>query len=350
MSSSDIAACRKLLRGGSRTFYMASFLLPRSVRESASALYAFCRLADDAVDVEGGSLAAIAELRGRLDLAYSGRPLSRPIDRAFAETISRYGIPRELPEGLITGLEWDAVSRRYDTLEDLEAYAVRVAGTVGAMMALLMGTTSPELIARACDLGVAMQLTNIARDVGEDARMGRLYLPASWLNEAGIDTEAWLAKPSFSPELECVIARLLETADTFYERADPAIHQLPISCRPGIRAARLLYAEIGHELRRTGFDSVSSRAVVPTRRKLELCGTALGALQSRPKYLSSGNVREARFIVEAVASAAFDGGAARLPSWWDIRGRTLRLLDILEQIERRDLAARHSEAPSELIA
>lgn len=135
-----------------------------------------CRLADDAVDVEGGSLAAIAELRGLLDLAYSGRPLSRPIDRAFAETISRYGIPRELPEGLITGLEWDAVSRRYDTLEDLEAYAVRVAGTVGAMMALLMGTTSPELIARACDLGVAMQLTNIARDVGEDARMGRLYL------------------------------------------------------------------------------------------------------------------------------------------------------------------------------
>lgn len=130
--------------------------------------------------------------------------------------------------------------------------------------------------------------------------------------------------------------------------------RLFISCRyrlrPGIRAARLLYAEIGHELRRTGFDSVSSRAVVPTRRKLELCGTALGALQSRPKYLSSGNVREARFIVEAVASAAFDGGAARLPSWWDIRGRTLRLLDILEQIERRDLAARHSEAPSELIA
>ena len=89
--------------------------------------------------------------------------------------------------------------RRYETLQDLDAYAARVAGSVGAMMTLVMGQRAPEIVARACDLGVAMQLTNIARDVGEDARAGRLYLPLQWLREAGIDPDAWLAKPVFTP-------------------------------------------------------------------------------------------------------------------------------------------------------
>jgi phytoene synthase len=350
MSTSDTAACRTLLRNGSRTFYMASFLLPSRVRTSASALYAFCRLADDAVDVEGGSLAAIAELRRRLDLTYEGRPLSKPIDRAFAETVHRYAIPRELPEGLITGLEWDAVSRRYDTLEDLKAYAIRVAGTVGAMMALLMRASSPDLVSRACDLGVAMQLTNIARDVGEDARMGRLYLPSSWMRDAGIDPDEWLAQPVFSRELQSVISRLLDTADTFYERADPAIAELPITCRPGIRAARLLYAEIGNELRRNGFDSVSVRATVSTQRKLELCWTALAQLQSKTRTVPSGHIREAKFVVDAVARRQLATGYNISPSWWDLHGRALRLIDIFEQIERRERADRRSLAEKELIA
>ena len=211
----DLAACRALLRDGSHTFYVASFLLPRSVREPASALYAFCRLADDSVDVEGKKLTAIRMLRERLDLAYAGNPSANPVDRAFAHTIERFGIPRDLPEGLIAGLEWDAVGRRYNNIADLQAYAVRVAGTVGAMMAMLMHASSPEHVARACDLGIAMQLTNIARDVGEDARAGRLYLPLSWLHEAGIDADEWLAKPLFSEKLGEVISRLLDTADEF---------------------------------------------------------------------------------------------------------------------------------------
>ncbi|MEW5323935.1 squalene/phytoene synthase family protein, partial [Geobacillus thermoleovorans] len=87
------------------------------------------------------------------------------------------------------------------------------------------------LVARACDLGVAMQLTNIARDVGEDARMGRIYLPATWLREAGIDPVRWLENPTFSPGLQTVVSRLLHTADTFYARSDPAIAALPMTCR-----------------------------------------------------------------------------------------------------------------------
>ncbi|WP_159197133.1 phytoene/squalene synthase family protein, partial [Escherichia coli] len=101
----------------------------------------------------------------------------------------------------------------------LTAYAARVAGAVGAMMTLIMGRRAPEIVARACDLGVAMQFTNIARDVGEDARAGRLYLPQSWLREAGIDPNTWLQTPSFTPEIAAIVQRLLDAADIFYSRA-----------------------------------------------------------------------------------------------------------------------------------
>ena len=168
----------------------------------------------------------------------------------FADVVTKFCIPRELPEALLEGLAWDAEARRYETLQDLTAYAARVAGAVGAMMTLVMGQRSPEIVARACDLGVAMQFTNIARDVGEDARAGRLYLPLSWLREAGIDPDAWLATPSFTPEIAAIVQRLLDAADAFYARATLGIASLPIGCRPGIYAARALYAEIGRELER----------------------------------------------------------------------------------------------------
>jgi 15-cis-phytoene synthase len=134
-------------------------------------------------------------------IAYRGTPLPLPADRAFAETVARFDIPRAIPAALLEGLAWDAESRRYATLADLHAYAARVAGTVGVMMALVMGVREPAALARACDLGAAMQLTNIARDIGEDARAGRLYLPLEWLAEAGIDADAFLADPRFTPAL-----------------------------------------------------------------------------------------------------------------------------------------------------
>src|SRR5215470_11634502 len=212
MQQSDLSACRALLRGGSRTFFAASHVLPRRVSDPATALYAFCRLADDAVDLHGGKLAALARLRDRLDQAYAGRPAPMAADRAFADVVASFAIPRALPEALLQGLEWDAYGRRYETIGDLRAYAARVAGAVGAMMSLVMGARAPEVIARACDLGVAMQLTNVARDVGEDARAGRLYLPLTWMRDAGIDPDAWLARPEFDVRLAAVVRRLLDHA------------------------------------------------------------------------------------------------------------------------------------------
>jgi phytoene synthase len=147
------------------------------VRDSATALYAFCRLADDAIDEgdteTGARTRALATLAQRLDAAYTGRPHDDPADRAFAQIVAQHHIPRAVPEALLEGFAWDLQGRRYETLADLHDYAARVAGTVGVMMAMLMGVRAPAALARACDLGIAMQLTNIARDVGEDARAGR---------------------------------------------------------------------------------------------------------------------------------------------------------------------------------
>ena len=128
----------------------------------------------------------------------------------MADLMRRYAIPAALPEALLEGLAWDAEGRSYETIDELFDYAARVAGAVGVMMALIMDVRSPQALARACDLGVAMQLTNIARDVGEDARLGRIYLPRQWLREAGIDADAWLSGPNLDERLRPIVARLLE--------------------------------------------------------------------------------------------------------------------------------------------
>ena len=323
-----------MLRGGSRTFFAASLILPRRVREPATALYAFCRLADDAVDIEGGRLAVLTRLNERLSRAYQGRPLPLAVDRAFADTVARFGIPRSLPEGLLEGLAWDAVGRRYETLSDLRAYAARVAGTVGAMMAVLMGARWPEAIARACDLGVAMQLTNIARDVGEDARAGRLYLPLAWLRDAGIDPQAWLVRPTFSPALGATIQRLLQEADALYLRSGAGIAHLPLTCRPGIRLARTLYADIGREIERRGGDSVSHRAKVSTGRKFALAAQTLVAMAlPQPRELAPV-LEEAQFLVDAVAADVLPQPVS--PAW-RLSRKLIWLIDLFERLERREL-------------
>ncbi len=273
VTSADLAACGAAIRAGSKTFFAASLLLPRRVRTPALALYAFCRLADDAVD-NGGQVVSLARLRERLAGIYAGCPADHPADRALTDVVAEHEIPRELPEALLEGFQWDLEGRRYADGEQLNAYAARVAGAVGEMMAHLMDARCVDALARARDLGIAMQLTNIARDVGEDARAGRLYLPADWLREAGIEPQEWLACPVFSCQIRSVIERLLTAAEVLYERADLGIRLLPRDCRPGIAAARHLYAEIGHQLLRKGCDSVSHRTVVPAARKIWIVASA----------------------------------------------------------------------------
>ena len=304
-SESDLLACRALLKGGSRSFHAASKLLPASLYEPAGALYAFCRLADDEIDLAlpGTQRSALARLTDRLDRAYQGRPLAHPVDRAFADVVHRHGMPRALPEALLEGFAWDSQGRRYETLSDVVAYGARVAGAVGAMMSVLMDRRDPQTIARACDLGVAMQLSNIARDVGEDARAGRLYLPMEWLRAAGITPEAFLANPQFSPQLGQVVTHLLDVAQDPYVRADAGIAALPIACRPGIFTARRLYADIGGEVLRRGGNSIDSRAVVSGRRKLVLLAQSVVLAMIPRAANAAAPLAETKFLVDAVANA-----------------------------------------------
>jgi len=278
ITGADLAACRGRLRTGSRSFALAARLLPGTLADAATGLYAFCRVADDAIDDARDAAerrAALAMLQRRLDQACAGRPADHPEDRALAALMAVYGIPRALPGALLEGFAWDAEGRTYDTLAELEAYAVRVAGSVGMMLCLLMGQRSPAQLAHACDLGVAMQLTNVARDIGEDARRGRLYLPADWLRAQGVAPAEWLHRPRHDARLAAVVERLLARAETLYRSADAGVAELPWRCRPGIRAARLIYADIGRALAARGFDAVGGRAVVGAGRKARLLAGAL---------------------------------------------------------------------------
>lgn len=331
VQANDIEQCRALLRGGSRTFYSASMVLPRRIRDPATALYAFCRLADDGVDEGAQPAEALLALRQRLNKVYEAQALTDPIDRAFAGVVDRFAIPRELPEAMIEGFEWDAAGRRYRTLSDVYAYSARVAGTVGSMMALIMGARAPDVLARACDLGIAMQLTNIARDVGEDARAGRLYLPLDWLQQAGIDPERWLARPQFNDAIAAVVQRLLDVADQLYARAATGIAWLPATCRPGMHAARLLYAEIGREVERIGLNSVAQRAHVAPWRKLALVLQALMVATAPRRQLSAMALEEVRFLLDAAASCAAQTSEEASDN------RMIRMLELFERLERRQL-------------
>lgn len=299
----DIETCKRLIREGSRSFYTASLLLPRVVREQACALYAFCRLSDDAVDGPEARSDAVARLLDRLDAIYAGAPRDIAADRALARVVSDTGLPQALPAALLEGLAWDAAGRRFASLEDLHAYAARVASAVGAMMTVMMGVRDPDTLARACDLGAAMQLTNIARDVGEDARNGRIYLPLDWCREEGLVVDEFLAAPRFDHRVARVVERLLCEADRLYDRALDGIAGLPGTCRPAIHAARLIYREIGRVIRSQGCDSVSSRAVVPDREKMALVVRALGLAAVTPRGPAAPVLPPMRFLVEAVPAA-----------------------------------------------
>jgi phytoene synthase len=202
---------------------------------------------------------------------------------------------------------------------------------------LLMGVRSADGLARACDLGVAMQLSNIARDVGEDARMGRLYLPRQWLREAGLDPDAWLENPVFTDALGSVIARLLAAADALYHRVDAGVAQLPLSCRPGINAARFLYADIGHEVARRGLNSVNQRAVVPGSRKLWLLARSVVVLAPRSALPAPPALLATQFLVDAAVQTGSRADTdAHVPPWWNLPGRVVWVITLFERMGQRE--------------
>lgn len=244
------------------------------MRDPVAAFYAFCRVSDDAVDESAAPIEAHAALVARLDAIYRDHPDDHAVDRALAWLVRDHAFPRAPMDALLEGYLWDTTDRRYETLSDVRAYAARVAGAVGVAMTFLMGVRERDVLARAADLGVAMQLTNIARDVGEDAARGRVYLPSSWLSSEVADALSRGADRRVHPEILFAVRRLLDEADVLYRRSEHGIPALPADCRLAIRCARTVYAEIGEVVRARDGESLTSRAQTTTARKLALLSRA----------------------------------------------------------------------------
>jgi phytoene synthase len=272
LESRGARVCRRITREYARTFYFASACLPRSTREHAYAIYGFCRWADNCVDeardrAEAAEKLAVA--RAALVLAYSNRP-APPGLLAFRKTIQNRSIPRDLFDALLDGMEMDLDLTRYATFADLELYCYRVAGVVGLMMTHVFGYRSACCLPNALALGTAMQLTNILRDVAEDWRMGRLYLPQDELKRFSVD-ESQIDEGRVDSHFRDFMRFQIDRARRYYAEAEAGIPWLVgESSQLTVRVMGRLYGEILGAIERQGLDVFQARARVSTPRKLAI--------------------------------------------------------------------------------
>ena len=275
-ASSAAALARATIEHHSKSFAVASKLLPADQRTDAQVLYAYCRRADDAVDEApvGEQAARLSALRAELDDVYAGAKLADPLLRAFAEVVQRCAVPREYFEELLAGMEMDVVGVSYHEERTLLRYCYRVAGTVGLMMCHVMGVRDDRALRHAAHLGIAMQLTNIARDVLEDWQRGRLYLPDELLSRHGVaDLRSHLGETFPQATRDAValaVRQLLAQADDYYASGLAGLPLLSLRSAFGVRTAAYVYRAIGARLRELRCDPLAGRAFVTTQHKLWL--------------------------------------------------------------------------------
>jgi phytoene synthase len=260
--------CAALTKHHSRTFFLASSLLPPDKCRAARALYAFCRLSDDLVDRGDGGGDPISALETWRARALSPHPpADDPVALAWADTRARYGIPSRYAEQLLDGVARDLVTTRYQTFAELAVYAYGVASTVGLMAMHIVGFSGPEAIPYAVRLGVALQLTNILRDVGEDWRAGRLYLPQEELKHYGI-SESDVAAHRIDERWLAFLRFQTERVHDLYANALPGLAFLAPAGRFAIAAAAELYRAILEDIHANGGDVFGRRAYISHWEKL----------------------------------------------------------------------------------
>ena len=256
-----------------KSFRFAGRFLDKQQLEDCARLYRFCRYVDDLVDEVSDADAAQVELdflKRDLELGYS----SEPVVEDFIDLASQCQMQSEVILELIRGIESDLQPVLVSTDAELLRYCYRVAGTVGLLMCDVLGVHDPKAKAHAIDLGIGMQLTNIARDVQEDAGMGRRYVPGQWLGE--IAPQALSNLSTRESELLAESAqRLLSLAELYYESGKAGLRFLPPRARQGITVAASVYREIGMVIAARGFDVSAGRAYVGLPRKLLVACRAL---------------------------------------------------------------------------
>lgn len=300
LDADAVAACRAVIAEHSKSFALASRVFEPRIRDRAAVIYTWCRAADDAIDLavdDPGQ--ALAEQRAILESVYSGRAQSDITLRAFQQVVQACRLPRTYPDELLAGMEMDVVGTDYDTMERLLLYCYRVAGTVGLMMSHAMGVSDDQFLRNATHLGLAMQLTNICRDVLEDWHMGRLYVPDELLAEYGLgDLRSRLGGPfpdSARAGVAEAVRALLAEAEGYYRSGDHGLPGLSWRCAFAVRSARQVYSAIGDRIAAQAHDVTRGRAYVSQRDKLHLLSraglTAAAELPERFRLRLSGGPR-----------------------------------------------------------
>jgi len=279
-----VEAARQSIVRGSKSFGLASTLFDRATRQRAWLLYAWCRACDDLADgqemghgmqVVADPAARLATIRERTARALAGRPTGDPAFDGFGVVARECSIPGQLADDLIAGFALDAEGWRPRSEDDLYRYCYHVAGAVGVMMALVMGVSPDDEVTldRACDLGIAFQLANIARDISEDDAAGRCYLPIEWLVEMDIPPGEHM-KPAYRPRLAVLAQRLARHAADYEASAQFGTAALPFRAAWAVLAAAGIYGDIAREVARAGEHAWDHRVTTGKTAKITWVGKA----------------------------------------------------------------------------
>jgi len=275
------------IRIGSKSFALAAKFFDKKIRNDVFRLYAWCRHCDDVIDNQVAGFDArqqqpqsnavrLAYLRKATDQALAGAPNHEFVFKGLAKIASKHKIDPKHPRTLIAGFEMDVKAREYLTIADTLDYGYHVAGVVGLMMATIMGVRDPITLSRASDLGIGFQLTNIARDIYEDANVGRIYVPTEILEAKKAPTSPEeIAAGKSNAEVHNAALSLLDIAEDYYSSANIGIEQLPLRSRMAIRAAARIYREIGEEIRRCPSEALMNRTHTTALAKSWLASRAI---------------------------------------------------------------------------
>ncbi len=285
---------------GSQSFAAASRLFKKPIRERVWLLYAWCRECDDMVDGQdhGGPMTSIsnparqvAAARAFTARAHGGENTGKPAFDAFGVVAQECSLPGKLADDVIEGFALDAKGWRPKTEDDLFQYCYHVAGAVGCLMAVVMGISpsDDDILDRACDLGIAFQLANIARDVAEDATAGRCYLPREWLDEMRIDPENIL-NPARREALVILVDRLCDLSEKYEASARVGTASLSFRSRWAVLAAAGIYGDVARAVRRSEGASLEQRVVTGKAVKIGWVAKAFAKAIVKPKYTDRGRL------------------------------------------------------------
>ncbi len=272
--------CRNITREYAKTFYLATRFLPHDKQRSIFAIYGLCRFLDNVVDeaeelVAGNQLQmseveqTLMDWKEKLQKTYAGNPSDNPILYAFSDVLRRHHISITLPFELIDGVAMDLTKNRYETFDELYEYSYKVASVVGLMISEVFGYEDESALQHAVDLGIAMQLTNILRDVGEDLGRDRIYLPAEDLRTFNV-TEEDLFEHRLTDSFRELMKFQIDRARRYYDSADKGIPMLSPDSQVPVRLARHNYARILDQIESNGYQVYTRRAYLSFTQKMAI--------------------------------------------------------------------------------